>query len=98
MTATQSAERGRIVIGRLLRTDTSCCEQMPRHHGSACRDGHTVEEVTARNVAFYSQFAVVPVAQKTSELKSVLVVRKGLMSRRNSDFERWLPSTSHRPF
>src|SRR5258706_6854764 len=80
MTARQSAEGGRIVIGQLLRADTGCCEQMPRHHGSAGCDGHAVEEVTARDVASHSQFAVVPVAQKASELKSVLVVRKGLMS------------------
>src|SRR5258708_31521140 len=79
MAAAQSGERGRIVVGRLLGIAIGCAEKMPRHHGGAGSDCHAVEEVTARDVAFHSQFAVVQVAQRSSELSSVPVGTLGRM-------------------
>ena len=67
MAAAQSGERGRVVGGRLLGIAVVCGEQMPRHQGSAGSHGHAVEEVTARDVAFHSQFAVVVVAHQVPE-------------------------------
>src|SRR5580692_4595240 len=40
---------------------------MPGHHGSSGRDGHAVNEITARDVALHTQFAVGLVAHLLSE-------------------------------
>src|SRR6202166_5298941 len=59
MAAAQSGERGRIVCVGLLGDAVASGEQLPRHHGSSGSYGHAVQKVTARVVAFHSQFAVV---------------------------------------
>ena len=58
MTAAQSGECGRIVVRRLLRIDLACGEQVPGHQASACNHSHTVEEVTARDVALHAEFTI----------------------------------------
>src|SRR5580658_4683765 len=68
MIAAQSGESGRIVSGRFFGIDIAGREQMPGHHRSASSHGHAVEEITARDVAVHSEFAVVSVAHARSRI------------------------------
>jgi hypothetical protein len=67
MAAAQPGEGRWIIGGRIFGIVVVCGEQMPRHHGSTCGDGHAIEEVTAGDAAFHSQIAVAYVAQRASE-------------------------------
>src|SRR5579863_2513775 len=65
MAAAHSGERRRIVAWGFFGVGSLLAQKMPRHHGSARRDCHAVEEVATCDLAIHPQVAIPRIVHTT---------------------------------